>query len=432
MNFFSYIFITIARYKGLSENFEDIPNRDTLIIKYGYLGRNNKYVITPNLQMKISKNELSQYSSLLVFLDYKLCFSSGLAVFQNEKGLYGFINKKGKIIIECIYSDAQAFSEGKAAVKAPSTKTEDLIKVQGDPDAFYQALIKRNLWGCIDTKGRTIIDFKYFKLDKYRRGRTYGVISNYFEDGGKIEGTIKKDKNENVTLDESTARISDNLMRGISWSTLLIDENGLAIGAPLSQMYQYYAFSEDDIACALPNELAHFFGMGARFIDRNGSFLNFKRDEDDWGDSREMTYYNIPSTKRYQIQPFPEDIPLLEITKFSKGYAAGKFDQDKWVFFNTDLIICGKSSETMVYEDAGPFSNNERAYVKINGKYGYIDTHFNLVIPCQYDNVENFVGALARVQIIQNGVTINSYINDTGKVVWQNIEYEPISKLISQ
>ena len=43
----------------------------------------------------------------------------------------------------------------------------------------------------------------------------------------------------------------------------------------------------------------------------------------------------------------------------------------------------------------------DRAWVKKDGKYGFIDKQGKLVIPIQYDNIGGFAEGLARVQ--QNG-----------------------------
>lgn len=53
-------------------------------------------------------------------------FSEGLARVRDNNGLYGFINKKGEIVIPCIYEDAASFNDGYAKVTILGESLEDL------------------------------------------------------------------------------------------------------------------------------------------------------------------------------------------------------------------------------------------------------------------------------------------------------------------
>jgi len=54
------------------------------------------------------------------------------------------------------------------------------------------------------------------------------------------------------------------------------------------------------------------------------------------------------------------------------------------------------------YEYQGPFCNG-LARVKLNRKWGYIDTTGALIVSPKYDEVENFSEGLARVRVTQKG-----------------------------
>jgi hypothetical protein len=56
-----------------------------------------------------------------------------------------------------------------------------------------------------------------------------------------------------------------------------------------------------------------------------------------------------------------------------------------------------KTGVTAKYEYAGPFCQGV-ARVKLNKKWGYIDTTGNVIIPPKYNEVENFSDGLARVR----------------------------------
>jgi predicted RNA-binding protein len=75
-------------------------------------------------------------------------FQDGLAFLERNIGIkkYGFIDKKAKIIINCIYEEALPFSEQLAAVKLDG------------------------LWGFINTKGETVIKHKYDKAFQFHDG----------------------------------------------------------------------------------------------------------------------------------------------------------------------------------------------------------------------------------------------------------------------
>ena len=64
--------------------------------------------------------------------------AEGLAVVENDEGLYGYINQYGEIAIPCQYQAACAFQEGVAAVQN-----------------------QEGWWGYIDTQGDVFLPFEY-------------------------------------------------------------------------------------------------------------------------------------------------------------------------------------------------------------------------------------------------------------------------------
>lgn len=61
------------------------------------------------------------------------------------------------------------------------------------------------------------------------------------------------------------------------------------------------------------------------------------------------------------------------------------------------LVVEGKRLET-AYEDACPFNEEGWAAVKQNGKWGFVDTKGELMIPCKYEEARSFSGHLAAVR----------------------------------
>lgn len=90
--------------------------------KWGYIDKNGKFVIEPKFATKIDDitfryllfSEIPEFIYLQSkFFDF--IFSDGIAVVSTENK-YGYINKKGKFIIEPQFDYATKFSDGLAAV----------------------------------------------------------------------------------------------------------------------------------------------------------------------------------------------------------------------------------------------------------------------------------------------------------------------------
>ena len=92
---------------------------------------------------------------------------------------------------------------------------------------------------------------------------------------------------------------------------------------------------------------------------------------------------------------------------FSEGIATVKIEK-KWGFINT----IGKLVIPCRFDDAKSFSEGI-ATVKIEEKWGYINTDGKLVIPCRFDDAFVFFEGLAIVKIKDKW----GYINTTGQVI---------------
>lgn len=91
-------------------------------------------------------------------------FSEGLAHVK-RKGKWGFIDKRGKLVIEPAFEAATGFSEGFAAVKSDS------------------------LWGYIDKKGKLTIEPRFTLADPFMGGLAYvnlGKRWGYIDKTGKV------------------------------------------------------------------------------------------------------------------------------------------------------------------------------------------------------------------------------------------------------
>jgi len=108
---------------------------------------------------------ISQPDSLLFLND----FSDGLAKVKNKNWKYGFINRLGENVIECIFDEAQEFSNGLSR-----------IRLNGK-------------YGFINTLGEIVIDFKYFNVKEVKFGAGLFHISHYkYLNAPLWEGYINK------------------------------------------------------------------------------------------------------------------------------------------------------------------------------------------------------------------------------------------------
>lgn len=82
-----------------------------------------------------------------------------LIPFRADNSRYGYKSAKGKTVIPATYGYAEAFHEGRAAVKNPDT----------------------GRWGFIDTRGTLVIPYRYTQVTPFREGASSVFIHNRYE-----------------------------------------------------------------------------------------------------------------------------------------------------------------------------------------------------------------------------------------------------------
>lgn len=85
-------------------------------------------------------------------------------------------------------------------------------------------------------------------------------------------------------------------------------------------------------------------------------------------------------------------------------------------FYTKKLNSVGKIVIQPKFEDASEFSEG-LAYVRVNGKYGFIDTAGNMVIEPQFDDAFSFSEGLASVRVKKQKESLWGYIDKSGKMV---------------
>jgi hypothetical protein len=150
---------------------------------------------------------------------YHSSFSHSLAVVQKEFA-YGYINKKGKFIIQPVYDEAKDFAGGLAAVKKDGKwgfidtlgNTKVPFQFTKEPKSFsdYRAFVQgaNNKWGIIDTAGKLLVNPQYHQVWPFSGGvAVVSIMDEKFtetfyliEVNGKVLKTYAKAANYSETI----------------------------------------------------------------------------------------------------------------------------------------------------------------------------------------------------------------------------------------
>lgn len=313
--------------------------------KYGYVGpfNMNEKIVIP-----------AKY-------DYvSMTFSEGLGhVRLNDK--WGYIDKTGTEVIPCQYDGANGFSEGLAAVELNGKygyidKSGTLvIPYKYDLVSEFSdglASVKLNeKWGFINKNATEVAPCKYddyYPTDLFSREGFVIIIGNKYgatDKNGKEVIPCKYDDITGFSQGLSAAKLNEK------WG--YIDANGKVV---IPFKYDGAGGFFGELACV---EL----GWEKFFIDKND--------------------------KKVAPCPYTSIYPCDEV-KISKVEC-----NDKWGYIDTTN---GKEIVPCKYEHTDYFSEG-LGIVRLNGKYGYVDTNGTEVIPCKYDDTTGFHGGLAEIKL---------------------------------
>jgi hypothetical protein len=191
--------------------------------KYGYINKAGKMVIAPQydeagdfvngfavvgmgncMEGECKYGLINETGKIVLPLEFDEVFDvskEGLAlVKQNGKG-YGYANGAGRIILPMIYTDANSFSEGLAAVKVDSlwrfinaNGNAVVAPLYTNAGKFSSGLAPvanaQNLWGYINTEGQYIIQPKYAFANAFEGDRAVVLLKEKNKKG--LEITVEK------------------------------------------------------------------------------------------------------------------------------------------------------------------------------------------------------------------------------------------------
>jgi hypothetical protein len=236
--------------------------------KYGYLNKKGEVVIP-------------------VSFDGALIFRDGLAAVQSE-GKWGFIDKQGALAIPARYEAAHDFAAGLARVKLQGKWgfIDKQGKLVGQP-AFDEAsehqdglarIMVAGKFGFVDLRGEVVIEPKldyagHFNSDRClarvdtKKGDYFEQKFGYIDKSGKFVIPAKygdtRDFSEGLAAVKVNSPFSSKQGPDNTWG--YIDKTGAYVITP--RYYQVHEFSEG-LAAVSPKTLAPF-----GYIDRTGKFV---------------------------------------------------------------------------------------------------------------------------------------------------------------
>ena len=117
-------------------------------------------------------------------------FHNGLALVTDTSDRYGYINRKGRIVLPCIYNEAKDFKDGGAVVNATVDNYEVIIQSEYDDEGkeLGNRMKKYHHYGdsvgVIDKKGKLIIPCIYKEIEYYSKTEPMQArIHRYYELG---------------------------------------------------------------------------------------------------------------------------------------------------------------------------------------------------------------------------------------------------------
>ena len=357
-----------------------------------------------------------------------------------DGGKWGFINKDGKEVIPFIYNYANSFNEGLASVEL--NEKYGVIDKSGklviDTNYFYIGHFREGranvftddfMWGFIDKKGKKISEFTYNSVYPFNEGFAGVAVGGFGL--GKKWGFIDKNGIEITPIKyDSIDFFYENYAQvniGGKWG--VIDKNGIEI-TPI-KYDEIRSFYNDIARVRIGERWGYINSYGKEFIPLIYSYVGVIKDSlirVNLGGNVDRFGKILGGKWGFLNQEGKEIIPIKydEAFEFYEGVSLIKL-KNKWSFLSKsnqeyDLLQSGKIENAKInnseisnnnlkipdvdyrkiylhkYDSIDKFSSG-LARVKLNGKWGFIDTSGSELVPLKYDALDNFYLGLARVKL---------------------------------
>ena len=377
-------------------------------------------------------------------------FYGNLARFDSEDG-YGYMDKKGNIVINPAYEDAPYYFDGDLAKVRKDGKymfIDRTGKVLFKVDFEYVEIgdyVNGAFW--IETKEETIDGavhtMTYYKYDGTSVQKAFSIQAEHADDDGSNfyvpDATKPAEKYALVHIPEEDGYSSDGVF--IDFSGNKVTFTGMSEGDSIDSWYKEWAFLSDDINDNYGKYV--YIDFANKTIAKSDYTYD---DENDIGYGQywiyaghwdyDYSYYDIGILKDTYLEYGSVNGKIINVSTieaFSKanvldvkcGYGnyytvylsnssgvnfSSVIDADGNVIIApTKDISLGKKVEYNDYE-LYTFSENGlcKAKDEKTGLYGYIDKNGNWVIQPTYRSVSDFSGGADGVAIVDNKAIINS------------------------
>jgi len=338
----------------------------------------------------------------------------------------GFLNKKGAVITEAIYSDGLNYLNDIANVVKDSVsgyidKSNKLILFPEFKKAYWNgkigyAINKNKEFALIDMQGNKITDFKY---NSFRQ-----TSENYIsvkENGIRkfIDINGKDIFNDSINIIDRGIFNSLAVYEGKNNKFGLIHINGSLITEPLYSVIYGESYSKNWLV-KKENKYGVINSLGNIVIPIIHDKIEYVVNENNPVPVKNNNKFGYILNSK-EIIPYEYD----EALPFKNGIARVKKD-GKYHFINTkNKILCSFN-----HDGGGDccmennYFSNGRYIFKSNGKYGYINKRGKVVIDPIYDKATKFKEGIALVS--KDG--LSGFINNKGKIIIP-IEYELLSDI---
>ena len=211
-----------------------------------------------------------------------------------------------------------------------------------------------------------------------------------------------------------------------------LDANGHVIRNDLFPQFHYYGFSNDSI-CLGENLYTPVMpdGTPIKGLVHYGKFVLIKRD------GSRLQPYCERTEDASSIEDIGENLgylsleenPIEFMTAMRNGFAAFGYTldtgQEQWLFIDKYLRVHKPINGWDAYEDILPFRQGLAA-IKHDGKWGYVNNKFDIIIPLKYDSCESAREGLLKVYLRKKTthITVESYITRKDSIVWQRVKNE--------
>lgn len=314
-------------------------------------------------------------------------------------GKWGYIDSKGKVIIQPRFDEAQKFSEGLALVDIGlnSGFIDESGRFAIEPKfrcgfGFAEGLAPvaedcESLWGYIDKTGKYVIQPRFEWAGKYSEGMAKVLLAPKPDAPGILKtGYINK---AGVLVIPAKYGWAESFSSGFALIAADSPSSSEKFG---NEYFNERAFIDKTGTLATPFfKSAESFSEGLAPVEIDSL----------WG--------FIDTKGKLVIKPEYDFV----LRGFENGFAAVNCVNDKIAFINK----VGRKLTGCEFSEAFPFSEGLASVQVPNKGFGFINTKGRFVIAPKFSFADSFYNGLAKVRVNRKGVVYEGFIDHKGRYV---------------